>query len=111
MLQHWMSYCEMTPAKPSQGAPRTVSASKIINVASVPHRSPFRYAGGKTWLIPHIRGWLSRRSVVAGTLLEPFAGGGTVGLTAIFEGLAERAVLVEIDEQVAAVWQTMLGDA
>ena len=29
------------------------SGSKgIVNVASVPQRSPFRYPGGKTWLIP-----------------------------------------------------------
>jgi len=26
----------------------------VINVASVPQRSPFRYPGGKTWLIPTI---------------------------------------------------------
>ena len=30
-----------------------------VNVASVPQRSPFRYPGGKTWLIPHIRRWLT----------------------------------------------------
>jgi len=24
----------------------------IVNVAMVPQRSPFRYPGGKTWLIP-----------------------------------------------------------
>ncbi len=24
----------------------------IVNVASVPQRSPFRYPGGKTWLVP-----------------------------------------------------------
>ena len=28
---------------------------KVVNVASVPHRSPFRYPGGKTWLVPRIR--------------------------------------------------------
>jgi DNA adenine methylase len=42
-------------------------------------------------------------------LVEPFAGGGIVGLTAGFEGLAEHAVLVERDASVAAVWQTILG--
>ena len=30
----------------------------VVNVASVPQRSPLRYPGGKTWLIPHIREWL-----------------------------------------------------
>ena len=34
---------------------------KPVNVASVPQRSPFRYPGGKTWLVPHIRRWLGSR--------------------------------------------------
>jgi len=42
-------------------------------------------------------------------LVEPFAGGGIVGLTAGFEGLAEHVVLVERDGDVAAVWNTILG--
>ena len=29
--------------------------NSIVNVASVPQRSPFRYPGGKTWLIPIAR--------------------------------------------------------
>jgi len=41
--------------------------------------------------------------------VEPFAGGGIVGLTVAFEKLAEKVLLVELDEQVAAVWQTMLS--
>jgi DNA adenine methylase len=79
-----------------------------VNVASVPMRSPFRYPGGKTWLIPWVRQWL--RSI--GThveLIEPFAGGGIVSLTAVFENLAKRVIMVEKDEDVAAVWQTILG--
>jgi len=42
-------------------------------------------------------------------LVEPFAGGGIVGLTAAFDGLAEHVVLVESDPNVAAVWHTILG--
>jgi DNA adenine methylase len=42
-------------------------------------------------------------------LLEPFAGGGIVSLTAVFEGLVRRATLVELDEDVAAVWLAMLN--
>ena len=30
-----------------------VSPTEPVNVASVPHRSPFRYPGGKTWLVPY----------------------------------------------------------
>jgi DNA adenine methylase len=44
----------------------------------------------------------------ASILVEPFAGGGIIGLTAAFESLAEKVLLVELDERVAAVWKTML---
>ena len=82
-----------------------------MNVASVPQRSPLRYPGGKTWLVPHIREWLSLTKPKI--LLEPFAGGGTVSLTAVMEGLVEQAVMVEIDRDVAAFWHAALrgGDA
>ena len=84
----------------------------VVNVASVPQRSPFRYPGGKTWLVPRVRQWLTSLDARPTVLVEPFAGGGIVGLTAAFEELAEHVVLVELDKQVAAVWQTLLsGDA
>jgi DNA adenine methylase len=86
-----------------------VEMTKPVNVASVPQRSPFRYPGGKTWLVPYIRSWLAHKRNPVGVLVEPFAGGGIVGLTAGFEGLAEHAVLVECDANVAAVWHTILG--
>ena len=81
---------------------------QVVNVASVPQRSPFRYPGGKTWLIPHIRKWLRSRLARPTELIEPFAGGGIVSLTAAFEHLCEKATMVELDEEVAAVWHTIL---
>src|SRR5207247_1982357 len=82
----------------------------ITNVAAVPHRSPFRYPGGKTWLVPRIRQWLGSLPHKPAVLVEPFAGGAIVGLTAAFEDLAERVVLVERDEDVGAAWETLFGD-
>lgn len=84
-------------------------AERIVNVASVPQRSPFRYPGGKTWLVPRIRLWLGSLPWKPEEFIEPFAGGGIVGLTVAFERLAEKVTLVELDEDVAAVWQVMLG--
>ena len=80
---------------------------KITNIASVPHRSPFRYPGGKTWFVPVFRRWMQSKKTKP-FLIEPFAGGGIISLTAVFENLAERAVLVEKDEDVAAVWEVIL---
>lgn len=81
---------------------------KVVNVASVPQRSPFRYPGGKTWLIPVVRKWL-KQSKDTKTLIEPFAGGGIVSLTAAFESLAENIVMVELDHEVAAVWEVIIN--
>ena len=80
----------------------------VINVASVPQRSPFRYPGGKTWLIPTVRQWLKQNKSVS-ELIEPFAGGGIVSLTAAFEKLAEHITMVEMDEEIAAVWEIILS--
>lgn len=84
----------------------------IVNVASVPQRSPFRYPGGKTWLVPRVRQWLPSLRHKPSLLVEPFAGGAIVGLTAVFEDLAEHVMLVELDGGVAAVWESILnGDS
>jgi DNA adenine methylase len=83
-----------------------------VNVASVPQRSPFRYPGGKTWFVPAFRRWMQSLSKPPEVLVEPFAGGATIALTAICEGWTDHAVLVELDPDVAAVWQVVsAGDA
>ncbi len=92
------------------GIDENVSKKKgVINVSSVPQRSPFRYPGGKTWLIPSVRKWLTHNHAKVGHLIEPFAGGGIVSLTAAFEKLAEKITMVEKDEEVAAVWEVILN--
>ena len=83
--------------------------SKVVNVASVPQRSPFRYPGGKTWLVPTVRQWLKQDSRLIPLLVEPFAGGGIVSLTAVAENLAESVEMVELDKEVSAVWKTISG--
>ncbi len=85
-------------------------SEKIVNISSIPKRSPFRYPGGKTWLIPKIRQWMLSFSRKPELFVEPFAGGGIVGLTTAFEDLANSIILVEIDEQVASVWETIINN-
>lgn len=82
----------------------------ITNVASVPQRSPFRYPGGKTWLIPTVRQWLKQENKTIEKLIEPFAGGGIVSLTAAFEKMAKQIIMVERDEEIAAAWEVILND-
>lgn len=85
---------------------------KVVNVASVKHRSPFRYPGGKTWLVPLARRWLTSHAQPVKHLVEPFAGGAIVALSALFDCLVERITLIERDFNVGAVWQTVIdGDS
>ncbi len=86
----------------------TVSPIPAVNVSAVPQRSPLRYPGGKTWLIPHIRVWLHSMKRPR-LLVEPFAGGGIVSLTAVMENLADEALMVELDKDVAALWKAALN--
>lgn len=80
----------------------------IVNVASVPQRSPFRYPGGKTWLVPRIRTWLSSLPHTPEEFIEPFSGGGIVSLSVAFEQLAHHVTMIELDADVAAVWRTVI---
>jgi DNA adenine methylase len=68
--------------------------------------SPFRYPGGKSWLRPFIQQWLAGG---VDHLVEAFAGGGSVTLMSVSEGLAKRATMIELDEEVAAVWDAALN--
>lgn len=83
--------------------------SRVINVASIPQRSPFRYPGGKTWLVPQVRKWLWAKKKKPTDLIEPFAGGGIIGITVAAENLAKHVTLVELDDEISAVWHTILG--
>jgi len=86
-------------------------SSKVINIASVPDLSLFRYPGGKTWLVPRVLRWLTGLSDRPAEFIEPFAGGGIVSLTIADQRLVDRVTMVELDSEIAAVWQTILtGD-
>ena len=71
-----------------------MDTDRVVNVASVKQRSPFRYAGGKTWLVPRVRGWFSYLSEAPDCFVEPFAGGGIVSLTVAAERLAKHVIMI-----------------
>lgn len=88
-----------------------VLSNTAVNVASVPQRSPLRYPGGKTWLVPEIRKYLAGLEFRPEVFVEPFAGGGIASLTAVMEGYVDRAVLCERDPDLANLWQCMLQES
>lgn len=83
--------------------------SPIVNVASVRHLSPFRYPGGKTWLVPRVLAYLRALPEAPSVLVDPFLGGGSVPLAALMEGCVDRAVLSEIDPDVSSVWRAVFS--
>lgn len=93
----------------SESVANALHTDKPVNVASVPQRSPFRYPGGKTWLVPILRGWLRSLPQRPGLFIEPFAGGGIACLTVAFERLADHVIMAETDEGVSSVWKTILN--
>ena len=99
---------EIESSVPDYGPDFPVSPIPAVNVASVPQRSPLRYPGGKTWLIPHVRAWLAPLQPRPRTLIEPFCGGGIVALTAVCEDLVEQCFMAELDHDVAAFWHAAL---
>jgi DNA adenine methylase len=86
----------------------TLSPEEVVNVAAVSHFSPFRYPGGKTWLVPRALQWLKSLTPRPIELAEPFAGGAIVSLSALFHQLVPKIVLVEKDADVAAVWNVIV---
>src|SRR5579884_2744352 len=84
---------------------------KVVNVASVPQLSPFRYPGGKTWFVPFVNRWIRGLRHRPNCLIDPFVGGGSIPLAALSEGLVDRIVLRELDQEVAAVWQCVFSDS
>jgi len=79
---------------------------KIPNVSQVPQYSPLRYPGGKTRWYPFFKRWLIQNQHVD-TLVEPFAGGASMGLAAAIDNLVDRVVLAELNPRIAAFWYTV----
>jgi DNA adenine methylase len=86
-----------------------ISRESPVNVSAIPQRSPFRYPGGKTWFVPYVRSWLHAKETRSSMLVEPFAGGGIISLTAGFENLVGHVVMAEMDPNVSAVWGVIFG--
>lgn len=72
-------------------------------------KSPFRYAGGKSWFIKTAGKWLRNRPVCPTLLVEPFAGGAGISLSAIHAGLVDKVAFAERDREVASTWKSILN--
>lgn len=72
--------------------------------------SPLRYPGAKRWMANYIRLSILQNPIHPELFVEPFAGGASVSLSVLYEGLVERIGLVDRDPLIAAFWKTLFFD-
>jgi len=60
-------------------------------------------------LVPTVRQWLRSKEHKPSIFVEPFVGGGIIALTVAFEKLANQVLMVELDDEISAVWKVILG--
>lgn len=76
-----------------------------------PVLSPLRYPGGKSRIGPYISQCLQRNAVAPELFVEPFAGGASVALWLLSEGVVDRIGIAEVDPLVADFWKTVFYDS
>lgn len=81
-----------------------------INVSKVEHLSPFRYPGGKTWLVPRFMNYFTKREDRCSNFVEAFAGGAIIGLTIASRNLTDKLTINELDPEISAVWETIFSN-
>lgn len=81
-----------------------------VNISKVKHLSPFRYPGGKTWLVPYFVNYFNQRQTKCSNFVEAFAGGAIIGLTIASRNLTDKLTINELDPEVSAVWETIFSE-
>ena len=104
----------MPPSRPSARSWHGQRGGTCVQPQKVPrpagsYYSPLRYPGGKLPLLAYARAWLEAQRRRPDHLVEGFAGGAGVGLTALCEGRVDRLTLIELDEDVAQFWQVVFS--
>ncbi|WP_210251665.1 DNA adenine methylase [Agrobacterium tumefaciens] len=70
--------------------------------------SPLRYPGGKSILHNMVSDIIYANELEGGHYAEPFAGGGGLALSLLFEGVIREIYLNDIDPAIAAFWRSIL---
>lgn len=95
------------PHDPKDGPARPRAALARRNVSIL---SPLRYPGGKKRLAGYIAEAIRLNNLRPKLFVEPFAGGASVALQLLNDGLVERIALGEKDPLLAAFWKTVFTD-
>jgi DNA adenine methylase len=91
--------------KGSPTRPPKALARRIVSILS-----PLRYPGGKKRLSGYIAAAIRLNGLRPKLFVEPFAGGASVALQLLNDGLVERIALGERDPLLASFWTTVFTD-
>lgn len=80
-------------------------ASDNVRPVTMRFLSPFRYPGGKSWLIPEVKRWVGDSKP---NFVEPFCGGASVSLELVKSDLVLSAVIADKDKRVISVFSSAL---
>jgi DNA adenine methylase len=70
--------------------------------------SPLRYPGGKAKVADYFKKVFKDNYLYDGTYVEPYAGGGSVALSLLFNEYASRIIINDIDRSIYAFWHSVL---
>ncbi len=72
--------------------------------------TPLRYPGGKTWLLNHIKKFITFNQLRPEAVVEPFAGSAAISLGLLYDNNVQYAYLNESDPLIVAFWETIKQD-
>lgn len=98
----------MPPATRSKGKSNQTRKAFARHTASI--LSPLRYPGGKRRLAGYIAATIRLNGLRPKLFVEPFAGGASVALQLLNDGLVESIALGEKDPLLAGFWKTVFTD-
>ena len=89
---------------------RSAESSSTLARSEASILSPLRYPGSKRRFAGYVRRALELNGLKPKLFVEPFAGGASVALQLLNDGLVEKIGLIDRDPLVAAFWDTVFFD-
>lgn len=73
-------------------------------------KSPFRYPGGKAYLLPEIQAAIRASGSDVKYYAEPYAGGAGAAIELLANGIVDKVLLNDADPRIFCAWQAMLTE-
>lgn len=72
--------------------------------------SPLRYPGGKGKLADFIKDVFLKNNLEDGCYVEPYAGGASIALSLLLDGIASKIILNDYDRSIYAFWYSVINE-